>query len=86
MNEKIVGHAVEALVRTGPRAIGAYVRAWLVATLLPSMVAGIWLSMAHQHEPLQYVVLALMISGWVASMIAVPAAVAVAIAYVAFRF
>jgi hypothetical protein len=86
--DKLVEHGVNALVRTGPRAIGAFVRAWL-AVLALAVIAITYSSMAddyrlYGHSDLAGTLVAAILCAVI--YISLPAAVVVAIAYVAIKF
>jgi hypothetical protein len=88
VNNKILEHAVDALVRTGPRAIGAFVRAWLWTLFTASIVATAFIQYGLDHMPLTVnSVLGVLIMTCVAmTLLAIPAAIVVVIVYVALKF
>lgn len=84
MNNKILEHAIDAVVRSGPRAIGSFVRAWL-AVLAVSVVVIAYGCMdgTPGADLLTVIPVAIVCTVLYVSM---PAAIVVAVLYIAIRF
>ena len=88
MNNKILEHALDAMVRTGPRAIGSFVRAWLYTLFSVSIVAMAIVQYGLDHMPLTINSLlgVLIMACVLMPYLAIPVAVVVAVLYIALRF
>jgi hypothetical protein len=93
MNEKIISHGIDALARSGTRAIGSFVRAWLctLGCIVVLWTGACVVQAISGYDPYHYgpgltIALGFGFGCWLAFMAAVPAAIVVAVVYVAVKF